>query len=147
VPPLDHSCSFYLVWCGLVHALILLHTPLASFGSICISKRCGMGVGGSGCDTRSNSVLLVLPSICILSTFIGHNHWQGVYGIAWHGAHGRFRFGMKSDLYITAMFCFGWSTVENSFLYQMPSFIRFHDFRVVATCLRCQAVRRVEGWR
>jgi hypothetical protein len=39
MPPIDPCCSFYLVWCGLVHALVLLHTPLSSFDSICISKK------------------------------------------------------------------------------------------------------------
>jgi hypothetical protein len=40
---------------------------------LALRKWCGMGVRVStGCDTRSNSVLPVLPSICIFFTSIGH---------------------------------------------------------------------------
>jgi hypothetical protein len=65
-----------------------------------------MGVRYSGCDTRGNTVMLVLPSTCILLTFIGHNRWQGVWDVAWHGAYGRSGSGMKSICILLR--CFAW---------------------------------------
>jgi hypothetical protein len=57
--------GFHFVWLGGIPGLVRLHTPLASFHSLCIMKRCSIGVRVSGCDTRSNNVLHVLLSICI----------------------------------------------------------------------------------
>jgi hypothetical protein len=116
VPPIDHCCSFYLVWRGLVHALVRLHTPLASFDSLCISEQVRHGRLVIGCDTRGSSVMLVLPSIGILLTFIQPQFLAGVwgYGMAW--CIWEVRNWDEKHLYSIAFFCFRRSAVINSSL-------------------------------
>ena len=93
--------GLFLTWRGL-DGLTRQHTPLIILVRFAFFLNNGaawaLGIR-MRCDTRSNSVLLALPSICILLTSIGPNYRLGVLVIAWHGAYEwRRRHGWKSEL-------------------------------------------------